>query len=61
MSAQAAHEQANEIATVASLIRELHAAGIPVDDALHEARDRWPFPPEALAEAVRRGYAALPD
>ncbi len=60
MSADAAHEQANEIALVARLIRELHAAGIPVDDALHEARGRWPFPPEALAEAVRRGYQTLP-
>jgi glyoxylase-like metal-dependent hydrolase (beta-lactamase superfamily II) len=61
MSANAAREQANEIATVASLIRELHAAGIPVDDALHEARDRWRFPPDALADAVRRGYQTLPD
>ena len=53
-------EQAKEIAIVATLIRELHAAGIPANDALHEARDRWPFPPEALAEAVRRGYESLP-
>ena len=59
MSVNAAHEQAKEIAIVATLIRKLHAAGIPANDALHEARDRWPFPPEALAEAVRRGYESL--
>ena len=61
MSARAAGEQANEIAIVAGLIRELHAAGIPVDVALKEARGRWPFPTETLAEAVRRGYERLRD
>ncbi|MGD9702401.1 MAG: MBL fold metallo-hydrolase [Acidimicrobiia bacterium] len=59
MPAAAACEQARAIAGVASLIRELHAAGITVGDALEEARDRWPFPPEALAGAVRRGYEML--
>jgi hypothetical protein len=42
-----------------AVIRELHNAGVAVADALDEAGDRWPFPVEALAFAVRRGYEAL--
>lgn len=59
MTRDAAAHQAAEVATVASLIRELHAAGIPARDALREAADRWPFPLGSLDLAVRRGYAAL--
>jgi glyoxylase-like metal-dependent hydrolase (beta-lactamase superfamily II) len=61
MSARAAHEQTRAIAVVAELIRELYAAGIPAEDALQEALDRWPFPADALSDAVHRGYEALSD
>jgi glyoxylase-like metal-dependent hydrolase (beta-lactamase superfamily II) len=59
MTAADAAEQARAIGLVAELIRELHAAGVRAGDALSEARDRWPFPAPALADAVARGYAAL--
>ena len=52
-----------QLAVAAALVRELHAAGVPEQDAEAEARDRWPFPeglPGAgLAAAVRDGYAQL--
>jgi glyoxylase-like metal-dependent hydrolase (beta-lactamase superfamily II) len=60
MAAAAAAEQAHAIGEVAALIRELHSAGVPVDDALDAAGDRWPFPSRALSHAVRRGYESLP-
>jgi glyoxylase-like metal-dependent hydrolase (beta-lactamase superfamily II) len=59
MSASSAAQQAEAMTTVATLIRELHAAGISAADALDEAGDRWPFPVEALAVAVQRGYESL--
>ena len=59
MSAAGAAEQARAITIVAALIRELHSAGIAVEDALVEAGDRWPFPAQTLATAVRRGYESL--
>ena len=59
MTASAAAEQSRAIAIVAELIRELHAAGVDVGDALMEASDRWPFPPDRLVHAVERGYATL--
>ena len=59
MSPAAVRQQADELAVVAGLIVELRAAGVPAEDALHEARGRWPYPPEALARAVTRGYAEL--
>ena len=52
----AQHEQ---IAAVAALITELHAAGVPADRAPAEGDGRWPFPASHLAEAVRTGYAQL--
>ncbi|HEY2308693.1 MAG TPA: MBL fold metallo-hydrolase [Streptosporangiaceae bacterium] len=56
----AQHEQ---LAAVAALIIELHAAGVPVEHAEAEAGDRWPFPegmPGAgLAAAARDGYRVL--
>lgn len=48
--------QHHDVATVAALIVELSTAAVPVDRALAEGGARWPFPPEGLAEAVRRGY-----
>jgi glyoxylase-like metal-dependent hydrolase (beta-lactamase superfamily II) len=59
MAATAAVEQASAIALVADLIRELHAAAVSPEDALHEAADRWPFPADAVRNAVTRGFAAL--
>jgi hypothetical protein len=61
MRAEAAREQAGDLASVALLIRELFDARVPAAGALHEAADRWPYPPDALVEAVARGYAALTD
>jgi glyoxylase-like metal-dependent hydrolase (beta-lactamase superfamily II) len=61
MSGSDARQQSRAIGIVAGLIRELHAAGIAVDDALGEAGDRWPYPTERLVAAVQRGYAALDE
>jgi glyoxylase-like metal-dependent hydrolase (beta-lactamase superfamily II) len=51
-------EQRNTIGIVAETIRDLAGRGVPLDDAL--AAGTWPYPPELLADAVRRGYAQLP-
>jgi glyoxylase-like metal-dependent hydrolase (beta-lactamase superfamily II) len=48
-----------QLQQVADLIRELHAVGVPVEAALAEGGDRWPFPGQGLAGAVRDGYRAL--
>jgi glyoxylase-like metal-dependent hydrolase (beta-lactamase superfamily II) len=50
--------QRNEIGIVAETVRDLATRGVPVDDALGAAE--WPYPREALANAVRRGYEHLP-
>jgi glyoxylase-like metal-dependent hydrolase (beta-lactamase superfamily II) len=47
--------QRGDIGVVAETIRRLAAEGVPVEAALASAD--WPYPPDALAEAVRRGYA----
>ncbi|RJL26471.1 MBL fold metallo-hydrolase [Bailinhaonella thermotolerans] len=49
--------QADGLGEVARLIREHHAAGTPSEEALRDSG--WPYPPETLRDAVRRGYAAL--
>ncbi|MBO0847749.1 MAG: MBL fold metallo-hydrolase, partial [Nocardioides sp.] len=51
-------QQRQDIAVAAQTIRDLAAAGVPVDRALAEGE--WPFPRDGLVHAVRRGYAALP-
>lgn len=51
--------QADDLSRVAHLITELHATGVPVDDALAAGGAGWALPPEALRHAVRRGYAQL--
>ena len=51
--------QRAELATVAALIRELHAGGVEVGDALAAGRGRWPFPEAVLDECVGAGYAAV--
>jgi glyoxylase-like metal-dependent hydrolase (beta-lactamase superfamily II) len=52
-------DQARGLNEVAVVITELHAAGVPVEAALDGGSGRWPWPPEGLAQAVRRGYAQL--
>jgi glyoxylase-like metal-dependent hydrolase (beta-lactamase superfamily II) len=51
-------EQRASLGVVAETIRDLAGRGVPLDRAL-EAAD-WPYPREALAAAVRRGYQHLP-
>jgi glyoxylase-like metal-dependent hydrolase (beta-lactamase superfamily II) len=51
-------QQRQDVAITAQTVRDLAAAGVPVDRALAEGE--WPFPREGLEHAVRRGYAALP-
>jgi glyoxylase-like metal-dependent hydrolase (beta-lactamase superfamily II) len=51
-------DQRNTIGLVAEAIRELAGRGVPLEEAL--AAGEWPYPPEALAHAVRRGYEQLP-
>ena len=46
------------IGIVAETVRDAAGRGVPLDDALAAAE--WPWPREALGEAVRRGYAQLP-
>ncbi|WP_134741861.1 MBL fold metallo-hydrolase [Nocardioides sp. 503] len=50
--------QRNQVGLVAETIRELAGRGVRPEDALATAEE-WPFPREALADAVRRGYAQL--
>lgn len=54
-----AEDQRAGLVAIAELVRDLHDAGVPVDRAVEEGGDRWPWPPAALANAVRRGYAQL--
>ena len=51
-------EQRSAIGVVAETIRDLASRGVPVGAALAAAQ--WPYPPEDLATAVRRGYEHLP-
>jgi glyoxylase-like metal-dependent hydrolase (beta-lactamase superfamily II) len=51
-------EQRSAIGVVAETIRDLAGRGVPLEQALAAAE--WPYPREALADAVRRGYAQLP-
>ncbi len=51
-------QQRNDLGIVAETIRDLASRGVPVDEALAGAE--WPFPREALTEAVRLGYEHLP-
>jgi glyoxylase-like metal-dependent hydrolase (beta-lactamase superfamily II) len=51
--------QRDEMAAIAAVLRERHAAGIPLADARREADARLPYPLERLGDAVARGYAQL--
>jgi glyoxylase-like metal-dependent hydrolase (beta-lactamase superfamily II) len=59
MTVTEATQQSQDIAIVAELIRELHAACISAEDALNEGGERWPYPTDTLVHAVERGYTAL--
>jgi glyoxylase-like metal-dependent hydrolase (beta-lactamase superfamily II) len=50
--------QRADIAQVAQTVSDLAGQGVPAAEAL--AAGEWPFPAEALANAVRRGYEQLP-
>jgi len=50
--------QRDDLATVVSLIEELHRSGVAVDDAIAATGD-WPFPVDSLEWAIRRGYEDL--
>jgi glyoxylase-like metal-dependent hydrolase (beta-lactamase superfamily II) len=50
-----------DLATIAGIIRDLHAANVPIDEATAAGANSWPWPPEALGQAVARGYAQLSD
>jgi hypothetical protein len=54
-----ARQQQAQIAGVADLIRELHAAGVPVNQAAAEGGPRWPLPVGELGHAIRAGYGGL--
>lgn len=51
-------QQRNELGLLAQQVRDLAAAGVAPDAAVE--RGEWPFPRHLLADAVRRGYDALP-
>lgn len=59
IDADYAARQQVQLRQVADLIQELHAAGVPVERAVGEGGDRWPFPSDGMAAAVRDGYAQL--
>ena len=48
-----------QLQTVAETIRDLYAAGVPVEAAVAAGGARWPFPADGLAGAVRDGYRQL--
>ena len=54
-----AGRQQGDLQRVADLIRALHAAGVPAAEAVTAAGDRWPFPADGMAAAVRDGYRQL--
>lgn len=51
--------QRDEMAALAEVVRERHAAGIPLADAQQEADDCLPYPLDRLGDAFARGYAQL--
>ena len=52
-------DQHAQLAAVANLIRELHAAGVPVSRAADEGGQSWPLPVAGLTDAIEAGYAQL--
>ena len=54
-----ARDQHAQLAGVAELIRELHAAGVPAGEAAAAGAGRWPLPADDLAHAIEAGYGQL--
>jgi glyoxylase-like metal-dependent hydrolase (beta-lactamase superfamily II) len=54
-----ARAQQAELAGVADLIRELHAAGVPAARAAEAGGRQWPLPVAGLVPAIEEGYAQL--
>lgn len=52
-------EQRAALGVVAETIRDLAGRGVPLADA--PAAAEWPYPAEAVVDAVRRGYEQLPQ
>lgn len=50
-----------ELRDVSELIRRLYAGGVDVERAVEDGGAEWPYPPDTLSEAVRRGYTHLRD
>lgn len=51
--------QQAQLAGVADLVRELHAAGVPPERAGEAGAGRWPLPRQGLEPAISAAYAAL--
>ena len=51
--------QRDDLAAVVAVVRERHAAGIPLEDAQREPDARLTQPLDRLADAFARGYAQL--
>ena len=51
--------QQAQLQCVADLIRELHAGGVALLDAVATGGERWPFPLRGMASAVADGYSHL--
>lgn len=51
--------QQSQLQAVADLVRELYAGGVAAEAAVNEGGDRWPFPVDGMADAVRDGYRQL--
>ncbi len=51
--------QEADLRTVAAVLRELYAAGVPAGDAVGSGAGRWPFPAEAVALGVEDAYRQL--
>lgn len=52
------YAQRAAIGVVAETIRDLVSRSVPLDQALEQGD--WPYPREAMADAVRRGFEQLP-
>jgi glyoxylase-like metal-dependent hydrolase (beta-lactamase superfamily II) len=53
--------QRDQLQVLADLLRELHAEGVPAEQAFAAGGDRWPFPTDGLEFAVRDGFRQLSD
>lgn len=51
-------DQRGDLGTVAETIFDLASRSVPLEEAL--SGTEWPFPAEALRDAVRRGYEQVP-